>query len=178
MKRKTLVLGIMAFALVLGMNVAPAWGYFTDTTTADGGLEVSLTPSTDIYETWGDGTKTVVISNKGQDATIPVFVRAQSFAPKKLEQQVLGEGWVDGGDGWWYYGTSNPSQLTELAVGEETTPLTVKINLPAVKTDKDEAGEIVGTTYNVVVVYEATPAAYNADGTTAPNWDYTLDSGN
>ena len=180
MKRKTLILAVLACALVLGLNVSPAMAYFTDWTQANGGLEVSVTPNTDIYEYWGDGVKEVTITNKGDGehgATIPVFVRARSYAPAKLDQKIIGKGWTDGGDGWWYYGT-NPDALTELAVDSETTPLKVEINLPKVQTEKDPTGELVGTMYNVIVVYEATPAVYNADGTTAPDWDYILDSGN
>lgn len=178
MKSRYFILAALAFALVLGMGISPAMAYFTDTDAANGGLEVKVTPSTEIYETWADNKKSIVITND-ETATTPVFVRAKSDAPAILKQKVSGEGWTDGGDGWWYYGT-NPGALTPVEPGGETSPLIAELSLPKVQTDEPAEGAVeLGTEYNVVVLYESVPAIYNADGSTNPNdWQYILDSGN
>ena len=50
MKHKTLLLASVAVALVMAMGIAPAWAYFTDSSTATGYVKVGVTPSTDIHD--------------------------------------------------------------------------------------------------------------------------------
>ena len=157
-KRHRLLLpAAVAAALVLGTGIAPAWAYFTATSSADGGIPINVTPETDIEETYGARTKHVKISNTGDT---PVFVRARVFST--MDVDVSGTGWTKDGD-WYYYDKVVPvGGITE-------DELTVTINFPE--------GATEGDSYNVIVVYESTPEQYTADGTPSPDWEHTLDRG-
>ena len=187
MKRGSLLLGILACALVLGMSATPAMAYFTDTNTANGGLNVRVTPSTDIYERYENKTKSITITNAA-DATTDVFVRVRSDAPAVLEQKITSNGWFED-DGWWYYGSSHQA-LTPLAPGKTTNvngtadenyPVTLSVGFTFPK-EKRIGDKVVpvegGDNLNVVVLYEAVPATYNSSGETAADWDYKWNTTN
>ena len=169
MKRKATILAALAIVLVLCMGIAPAWGYFTDTTMASGSLKIGVKPSTDIHETYGQGVKHVTISNDA-DATTAVFVRARVYS--SLEYAAAGTGWSGpDAEGWYTYADA-------VAPGGTTAALDVTITFPKVETDED--GKIkdseYGTNYNVVVVYESTPAQYDENGQPKPDWNLVLDT--
>lgn len=170
MKHKTLLLASVAVALVMAMGIAPAWAYFTDSSTATGAMKVSVTPSTDIHEYYQEGVKHVVVSN-ADNATTAVFVRAKVFASGVFSTDISGDSWSGpDGEGWYVYGDA-------VEPGGETTPLDVAITFPPVKSATAPNGAVVGDNYNVVVVYEAVPAQYEADGTPIYDWTFILDTG-
>ena len=163
MKLKKVVFNLLAVVLLLGVLiptvVPPVMAYFTTYTRAKGGYTIHLTGVTTIDEEFQNWEKTVTITNKeGKD----VFVRARGYAGSQFTLTYSGEGWSDGGDGWWYYGPA-------LSAGKTANPLVIAIsNLP-------EAEE--GDSFNVAVVYESTLVQYNADGTTKADWEMILDPG-
>ncbi len=162
MKRKDILLVILAFALVLSMGIGSAYAYFTSSASASGGLDVSVKPSTDITEPkFDDQTKHVVISNAiGAE---PVYVRARFFS--SLPVEISGTKWSaePDEDGWYVYSEIIPG-------GEQSEELLGKITFPADAEDGDN--------YNIVVVYEATPVQYDADGNPLePDWTLVLDDG-
>lgn len=175
-KRKTALLASVAVALVLGMGIAPAAAYFTDSSTTNGGLPISVEPSTDIHEWYKNGVKHVIISNDA-DADAPVFVRARVYASDVLDVSTAGSGWTDDIGGWHYYGASEDS-LVALNPGDEASELTVSINFPkTTNPDGSLEGYEFGDNYNVIVVYESTPVLYQEDGTAYADWSFTLDNG-
>ena len=162
-RRSKLLLACIAMGvvLVLGLGIGPARAYFTDWTEANGGLPISVTPTTDLKETYGARVKHVVVTN---DGTAPVFVRARAYASLPLE--IAGEGWTQDGE-WWVYDRAVPGKKDGAA--GETSELTVTLQFPEGATENDG--------YNVVVVYESTPVQYHADGTPNPDWGFVLDAG-
>ena len=168
MKKKTLLLAALAFALVLGMGIAPAWAYFTDTTYANGTLEIEAGPTpTHIKEWYGTRVKHLQFENDA-DASAPVFVRAKVFA-EPLEWTAAGEGWSAADDGWFVYAEA-------IDPGASTEELTVEITFPRVKSETEPTGAVYGDTYNVDIVYESTLARYDEQGNPVPDWDNVLDS--
>ena len=169
MKRKTLLVASLAVALVLGMSIVPAGAYFTDTTTANGGAEVKVKPTTEIEENVdNDGVKHVQIKN-ADDSTLPVYVRAGVFATVDGGTIAIGgNGWSDSkgdltdGHGWYYYETIlDPKQ--------STNELTVAVDFPVVPEGSVDS-TTAGDTANVIVVYESTPVLYKDDGTPYADW--------
>lgn len=157
------LLGVAAVSLAVATTaIAPSYAYFTDQSSATGGLVIGR-PTTDIKEYYGRGVKHVVISNN-EDST-NVFVRARVFAYEEYLQPVSGTNWSELQDDGWYYfhGVLEP--------GQETDELLVEINFKTRKEIYDPEGTIVeeydttGENFNVVVVYEAVPVQYKADGT-------------
>lgn len=164
MKRRNLITAIVAVVLVLGMSVGTAWSYFTDSTTAEGAVSISVKPTTTITEENGPGTKTVRIKNTS--TMTPVWVRARVYAPAKLGASAAGTNW-SGNIGDWF----NYSEV--LAPGAETEPLEVKFTLPG-KYDEvqNPSGARNKDEINVVVIYECLPASYDQGGNPiAANWN-------
>lgn len=152
-KRRTLAAPLVAAAtalvLLAAAMVGPAYAYFTTYVAAEGGFQLKFGTTTTITETFDNWTKHVTINNVGDN---PCFVRVAVFGPEGYSLEVVGEGWSDGGDGYWYYDAV-------LEAGASTPVLDVKISAPV---------EIDGTTFSVVVVHESTIVS-NADGT-AGDW--------
>jgi len=180
-KRKTLLLASLAVALVLGMGIAPAWSYFTDSHTTNGGLPISVKPSTTPHEWFADSTKHLTIKNS-DDATAPVFIRAGVFSSNKLPiTSIRGTGWsakdagdwgYDVGDGWYYYGSSSDGRgLTPLAPGDTTEELLVVFNFPQIQSADQPEGIPDGDNYNAIIVYESTPVQYDAEGNPYADWN-------
>ena len=168
MKRNKIVAAVLAVSLVIGANVAPAWAYFTDSHMADGGLPVSVSPSTDLNEWYAESVKHVVITN-AREATSPVFVRAK--IQTSLTYVAEGEGWssTPDADGWYYYDG-------EVAPGSQTSEMLATFTFPTVKSDDEPDGAVYGDNYSAIVIYEATPAVYDTNGNPAPVWDYDWDA--
>lgn len=171
MKRKLLPVASLVVALVLGMGIVPAGAYFTDSDAANGGIEVTVKPSTEIYEYVNDGVKEVTIKSN-DDSKIDVFVRAGALTSLGLKEPIAGTNWTgpDGADwlgpdgyGWYYY--SEP-----LAPGASTESLRVAVEYPKVKGEGDIEGAVLGDNANVIVLYESTPVLYKADGTPYADW--------
>ena len=149
MKPKYIALFALAFALVMGMTIAPASAYFTDQHTANGGVPVQIGPSTDIYEWVRDKTKTVVVHNSSD--SVPVFVRVQSDYPEDMltETPVASSDW-EYVDGWYVYQHA-------LAPGADTSEISFTYDFDAVETATKRPPE-EGDNYNVVITYESVPA--------------------
>lgn len=160
MKRTLIPLAALGAAAVLSASIAPAWAYFTDTSSATGGIRINVEPTTDIEETYGERTKHVTIKNIG-DNNVSVYVRARVFASESVD--VSGTGW-SGPDGEGWYNFDNPVDC-----GKSANELTVKLTFPE--------GAIQDDPYNVIVIYESTPVQYQEDGTPYADWSYILDNG-
>ena len=162
MKLKKLLLPLLAAVLVLSAAVPSAMAYFTTYTRAKGGYTIRLSRTTTITEEYGDWQKSVTIQNTEGGA---VFVRARAYIGEASGIQLgySGEGWSGSADGWYYY-------YPAVIAGASSKPLLVSIsNYPK---SPDE-----GENFNVIVVYESTPAKYKADGSPDPDWTMTLDTG-
>lgn len=144
----------VALSLLAGTMVGPAYAYFTTYVAAEGGFQLKFGTTTTITETFENWTKHVVITNEGEN---PCFVRVAIFGPEGYPLEIVGEGWSDGGDGYWYYNGV-------LEAGAQTSVLDVKITVAEDNADAD---------FSVVVVHESTVVS-NADGT-AGDWS-VLDS--
>ena len=74
-------------------------------------------------------------------------------------------------DGDWYvYGEA-------VDPGKSTAPLDVTITFPTrKKADNDPSGYEIGDNFNVVVVYESTPAKYDKNNDPAPDWSLVYDT--
>lgn len=140
---------LIAFVLLAATMVGPAYAYFTTYVAAEGGFQLKFGTTTTITETFENWTKHVTITNTGEN---PCFVRVAVFGPEGYPLEIVGEGWSDGGDGYWYYNGV-------LEAGAATSVLDVKITVSEENADTD---------FSVVVVHESTVVS-NADGT-AGDW--------
>lgn len=164
MKRRNIVLAVIAMVLVLGMSVGTAWSYFTDTTYAEGSVTLSVEPTTTITEENGPGTKTIRIQNTSQ--LVPVWVRARVYAAKELGANAQGTNWSGQIEDWYEYGVPvDPSAQTE--------PLNVTFTLKrAYDAAQNRDGAHDGDEQNIVVIYECVPVSYDASGNALPaNWN-------
>ena len=165
MRRKSLffMAAGLGVALVLSLGIGSAGAYFTDWTEANGGLPISVTPSTEPEEEYGAREKKLVVRNNG---TAPVFVRARAYASCDVE--IAGEGWTADENGeWWNYDQQVPAKKG--GTPGATTALTMHVTFPEEAAESDE--------YNVIVVYESTPVQYQEDGTPYADWNFKLDAG-
>ena len=153
MKRKTLILAALALVLVLGAGIGSTMAFFTTYTEVQGGYTAQLEMET--VESLSDWTKHLSIANNSNSQ--PVFVRARAVAGDTYALTYSGgDGWSDGGDGWWYYDSV-------VDAGESTPVLDIHIgNVP--ENVKD------GTSFNVIVYTECTPVLYE-DGQPTADWD-------
>ena len=162
-KLKKWILPLLAAAMLLTAALPSALAYFTTYTRAKGGYTIRLGSTTTIDEEVTGTQKILVISNtEGAD----VFVRARGYVglDSGYELNYSGSGWTGPDEnGWCYYGPAVPA-------GGGSNPLTVSVsNIPV---NPDE-----GDSFNVIVIYEATPARYDADGNPSPDWTMKLDTG-
>ncbi len=134
-----------SIALAATISVTGAYAYFTTYASALGGHTLQLEAQTTIHEDFANWTKTVVVENLGDS---PCYVRVAAFSPENFPLAYVGDGWTDGGDGYWYY-----NKL--LAGHEKTSELHIGIKAPEQDFDQD---------FSVVVVHESTIVS-NADGT-------------
>jgi predicted ribosomally synthesized peptide with SipW-like signal peptide len=162
MKKRHVLLAVLAAVMVLSIGVGSAVAYFTASAEAEGAIPIKLKTTTTIEEPdlfrW---IKHLVITN--DEKSEPVFVRAKGFSGSAYPLTYSGEGWTEGEDGWYEYEEILPA-------GGSTKELLVGIgNIP------EDAVE--GQSFNVTVVYESTPVQYDSDGTAFADWSLTLDTG-
>lgn len=186
MKRKTLAICLVV-ALAAIAIIGGTLAYFTDNDTATneftvGNVDIDLTePNWDDHgrveaETVYPGEpldKDPTVENMGQN---PCFVRVSVSNLDQFGEQgdivyltkwvegALGEGWVDGGDGYFYWskplvvkGTENDAWNQGLT--SKTTALFDQIKMPTGLTGDEETKDIV-----------VTAEAVQAQGAKAPNW--------
>lgn len=163
MRQRRTLLGLTAAALVLaaGAHAGRAMAYFTDCVSASGSASVSLEfPDTEIEEEKGIWTKIVTVKNTGK---CDCFIRVRAYAADGRtdeNQWILGEGWIRGADGYYYY--RHPlggSESEDPGREKQTTSLEIKVTEPADGDTED---------FNVIVVNEHTFVSYDADGN--PDW--------
>lgn len=160
MRRKTVFLAAIAVILAAIAAVGASLAYFTDQKTAQntftiGNVKIELTEPA-----WKDGAKLLPGIPVGKDPTVtntglaPCLVRVQVQWPQGAalsyrtdgEPGKLGEGWLDGGDGYFYY-------AQPLAAGAATDALFDEVVLRAETENGD--GE---TTYAITVTAYAVQA--------------------
>ena len=174
MKKKYLILSIALALLIAGAAIGSTLAYFTSNTYAVGGVPIRLGYSTKVKESYSAGKKQVVITNEEGSQT--VFVRAKAFSVVALE--ITGENWsqtppsgtvTDGGEDYYYY--QIPLEGAEGLSEDERSaaPLMVAFSFPEDAEEHD--------TFNVIVVYESTPAKYDAEGNAYADWTSVLDAG-
>lgn len=167
MKKKNVLLAVLAVSLTLSAGVGTAWSYFTTYAEANGGYTLKLGDKTTIVEEppteW---TKHVSITSR--EDSEPVYVRVRAFCGSEYELKPNYSGsakWNPNSDGYYYY-----SDI--INGGEKTEVLDIKIeNIPA---DEDLKN---GDNFNVVVIYETTPVRYREDGTPYADWNAGLTTG-
>lgn len=168
---KKAALPVLAAALVLGAAAGPSASYFTTYVTAQGGetvylYDVRVTP----HETVDANTKTITVENTG---AVECYARVRVAASVDVPVAYAGEGWTDGGDGYWYYGAI-------LQPGETSGELKAQITLPTSGPEKPIPD---GTVVNVVVLSECAKVFYEDSGMPKPNgpdyegWDLTAKEG-
>ena len=156
MKKRTLLLAVLAVLLVLNSGIGSAVAYFTTYAKARGGY-VILGGKTEIEEKWDQGQKIVRIENiartEADNGKYPVFVRVRAFADSSLTLSYSSEpagAWKQNGDYWDYQSV--------LYAGQKSSPLNIAV------VTKDGQKFKVGDTADVIVVYESVPAMFKADG--------------
>ena len=146
MKKKLLI--VLTAAALLSVSVAGiggAYAYFTTNAQASGRQTISLGDQTTIEENYGSWQKSVRIKNEDTSSQA-VYVRARAFASDDFpvdQNQISGTNWTPEGE-WYVYGAPvEPGGYTEI------------LNVP-VEGEGKEPRE-----FNVVIVYETTPAVQN-----------------
>lgn len=165
MKKKSIFLFVLTIALIFATSVNSALAYFTTYAEAAGGYTLRLGGGyvipgggNDIEEEFSNWTKRVTITNDPDGQ--PVYVRAKALSGSKYSLRYDGKGWTLIDDGYYYYDEI-------LYGGEKTTELLITIeNIP---TDLH-----IGDDFNVVVIYETTPVAYDTNGIPYADWSSTL----
>lgn len=178
MNKRKIVLLLLTLALIASASIQPAIAYFTTYVRARGGYPVSIGDTTTIEESFSDWTKRVTIRNKA--GSEPVYIRAKAIYTPLAEGTALtisGEGWSDGGDGYWYYGSkAAPTILPGDATLTEAQRATSVLN---VKIEKIPQEPKKGDTFSVTVIYESTPVRYrqdsNGNNVAYANWDATIE---
>ena len=162
MKKRHVLLAVLAAAMVLSIGIGSAFAYFTFSAEAEGAVPIKVNTYTTIEEPDViDWVKQVVIGN--DEDSEPVFVRAKAFAGSEYSLIYDGEGWTEGEGGWYYY--------------NEALPAGAKANVFLVGIGNIPKDAVEGQSFNVAVVYESTPVQYRADGTAYADWDIKLDTG-
>ncbi|NCB92770.1 MAG: hypothetical protein EOM40_09465 [Clostridia bacterium] len=155
-KKRPIILAAAALGLTISLSVGGALAYFTTYSTASGSalLDIGFT-ETSIEENVENGVKSVVVANIGDYSC---FVRARIFAAEGMTGNISGEGWSDGGDGYWYFNSV-------VAAGAKTNALNININYPT------NEGEDKVEDFNVIVVQECTPVVYSETGDPIADWN-------
>ena len=195
MKKRTLILAVLAVVLVLSASIGSAVAYFTTYATARGGYVIHLGGRTEIEEDIVNNRKTVRIFNRAQSdediginnrktvrifnraqsdediGKYPVFVRVKAFTDSDgtLDYDAnTGSLWQPRNDGYWYYQKAIYAGTSEHPEGAVTDPFVVTINLNRTLKEGEEL--------DVIVVYDSVVAVFNADG--SPDLDTAWATGN
>lgn len=164
MKKKNLILTLLAVGAVLTGSIGHSWAYFTTYTQAQGGYSIDLGDQTEVHEDFSAWTKHVSITNSADSQ--PVYIRAKAFCGSAYDlvySSESGKWTLKEADGYYYY-----SDMVN--GGASTDELLVKIeNVPADVTDS--------AAFHVVVIYESTPVRYDEAGNPYGDWNTILDHG-
>lgn len=168
MKKRHLILAILAVILVLSVSIGPTIAYFTTYADGNGGYVIHLGHRSDIYEVVGD-TKQVQIQNLADTnddvGKFPLFIRAKIYAGTDCIVDVdlaKSQNWFDGGDGYYYY--SNPIYAAlkhdPPAAGDASTTSKLIISVKADPDADIKPGDVI----DVLVTYQSVPAVFDNDG--------------
>ena len=172
MKKKNVILALLAAGLVLTSSVGSAWAYFTTYVEAQGGVTISLGDETDVEETFSSWTKHVSITV--DENSEPVFLRARAFCSTyELYYGDSSNKWTPGEDGYYYY--SDPSNLWEQVKDEDGNIKGFKAEELLVQILDVPTEEIDQKDFNVIVVYETVPVKYDDEGKPYADWSGELD---
>lgn len=159
---RPVLIALLAIILAAGTGIGTAWAYFTTFATAKGSYTLKLGDRSDIEEDVTEGKKEVAISVS--DDSQPVFIRLKAFSGEEysLKYQSESDKWTEDEDGYWYY-------LAPVEANGKTDKLIIYIlDKDGKKIDASKVED--GTKFNIIVVYETTPAIYAADGTATADW--------
>ena len=167
MKRRHLVLAVLAIVLVLCASIGAASAYFTTYADAKGGYIIHVGHESEIHESVDGTVKSVQIQNIANSAEdvgkAPIFVRAKVYYGTDCTVEVSGSGWTQDGNVYYYEeplyaGTENAAvQADDAKNNSMTTILTVDVK-PASETVKE------GDTIDVIITYDSVPAVFTASG--------------
>ena len=160
MKKRRILLALLALALAVTTVLPAAMAYFSTNARTDGHLTLKLGGTTTIDETFANMVKTVTIAATGEAQ--PMWVRARAYvaAPFTVTYEAS-EGWTVDDDGWYYYEKPLASYTSPLPdwLTDEADPLKVTIHAEGIEPEDLPEG------FEVPVVYQTTPVQYNEDGT-------------
>lgn len=162
-KIKHAALPALAAVLVLGAAAGNSSSYFTTYVTARGGETVALRDvHVEVNDRWEGSAKNITVRNSGTPGVDgPCYVRAKGIQASTMEPAITysGEGWFDGGDGWYYYsGILEPGQTAGV--------LYAQLSMPPQPGEKPIPS---GTEFNVTVVTECAKIFYDEAGNAKPN---------
>lgn len=146
---KTFIASLLMLVLIVGAAVTVAFSVARSNDVKNTFKAAEI--DTEIEEEFGvDLTKKVKVTNSSE-ATSPAFIRVRiSCSPEDIEaalvlNQTPGNGWMDGGDGFYYY-------LDAVMPGGSTAELLSKV-------DQDKIPENVkGVDFDIVIYQEAVVA--------------------
>lgn len=153
--RGAAVLAAAAFLLVTGVTVGRTMAYFTAYVTAEGGkvLDLGFT-ATEVEEYPEIDNKRIFVRNTGDS---DCYVRVKLFAGASygldFDETNSDSRWTAGADGYYYW-------TAVLPAGGNTEVLKIDIDNSGAPDSADS--------YNVIVVQECTPAAYDGEGNVIP----------
>ena len=155
MKKRYLILAVLAIAMVLSASIGTAIAYFSTYADARGGYVIHMKYETEIHEDVSAGLKTISITNYADDGTkgiYPVFVRVRIWngSDTKIDEV---SGWDEKPDTTGAYRYSSP-----LYTGKTTSDLVIRIS------EVQGAGVKPGDPVDVIVTYESVPAVFDAKG--------------
>lgn len=158
MKKKYLILAVLAIAMVLSASIGTAIAYFTTYADARGGYVIHMKYETEIHEDVDAGVKRITITNNPEagteTGTYPVFVRVRIWHGSDTNiDGIAGTGWQTTPDSTnaYRYGSA-------LYTGQTTGPLQIDIS------EVKGSGVRPGDPVDVVVTYESVPAVFDAAG--------------
>ena len=160
---------ILSLILLLLISVPAALSYFYTYTNATGTIPVHLEDGTTITEDVPNTQKQITIT--ADEDSDPVFVRVKVFASDVIETGSSTEGWELRNDGCYYY--SDPIDGKEGNDIDGSAYLEISVSL-----SEGADPETLAESYNVIVIYEATPALIDDSGALYADWNNVIDGGN
>ena len=165
MKKKHLILAVLAIVLVLCASIGTTLSYFTTYSDAKGGYVIHLSPRTEITEDVDGNIKKIQILNNGlsdeDTGSFPIFVRVKVFnGTDCTTESVNSAGWeYSAEDGYYYY-------QNVIYAGERTAFLNIEVKA----TESAAAGDVI----DVIVVYEYVPAVFDSNGNPDSNTAWAM----
>ena len=159
MKKRNMILSVLAAVLILSLSVGSAMAYFTTFTKVDGDAPFKAGNITRIDESYSGNVKSVWITNLSSSKE-SVFIRARVFSAVPVS--IAGSSkWSEHGDYWYFSDPVPPRGVTDV--------LNVTIDFNGGGFDPKA---YVGEKISVIVVYEAIFAPqFDSNGDEMLPWD-------